>query len=103
MYIIREVFIAKPGQASKLAKLFKKMADSGMGGRVMTDMVGPYNTVVTEFEVESLADWEKEMQKYRSGEPDPNMEKLDSETKKEMEHYTEMYTHGRREIYQIAE
>lgn len=101
MYIIREVFTAQPGQASKLAKLFKKMSKMpGMEGRVMTDMVGPYNTVVMEMEVDSLAKWEEEMMKYRSGKPDPN---TDPELAQEMAHYHEMYQSGRREIYQIVD
>jgi len=99
MYLIREVFVAKPGQASKLAKLFKKMPPMP-GARVMTDMVGPYNTVVMEYELKSLAEWEKEMEKYKSGKPDPNM---DPKVAEEMSHYTEMYMKGRREIYQILE
>ncbi len=103
MYIIREVFKAKPGQASKLAKLFKKMATGEMKGRVMTDMVGPYNTVVMEMEVESLAEWEKKMAEHKSGKPDPEMEKLDQATKDEIAKYTELYTEGRREIFQITD
>src|SRR4051812_18847468 len=98
MYLIREIFKAKPGQASKLAKLFKKM--NMPGGRIMTDMVGPYNTVVMEVEVKSLAEWEKQMQDMKSGKPDPNM---DPKVAEEMSHYTDMYTEGRREIYQIME
>ena len=99
MYVIREVFTAKPGQASKLAKLFKKSPPVS-GARVMTDMVGPYNTVVMEWEVKSLQDWIKEMESYKSKKPDPNM---DEETMKEMAGYTEMYMEGRREIYQVLE
>ncbi len=98
MYIIREIFTAKPGQASKLAKLFKKMP--GPQGKIMTDMVGPYNTVVMEYEVASLAEWEKQMQEYKSAKPDPNM---DPKLAEEMSRYTEMYQTGRREIYQILE
>lgn len=100
MYIIREVFTAKPGQASKLAKLFKKMMTGGMKGRVMTDMAGPYNTVVMEVEVESLAEWEKQMKEYKSGKPDPNMS---PELAEEMSKYTEMYLTGRREIFEVVE
>ena len=100
MLIIREVFTAKPGHASKLAKLFKK----GMGGdsnvRVMTDMVGNYNTVVMEMQVNSLADFEKQMEEYKSGKPDP---KMDPQVAEEMSKYTEMYLTGRREVYQIVE
>ena len=100
MYIIREVFTAKPGQASKLAKLFKKGFTGDMKGRVMTDMVGPYNTVVMEMEVASLAEWEKFMDQYKSGKADPNM---DPKIAEEMSHYTEMYQSGRREIFQVVE
>lgn len=100
MYLIREVFTAKPGQASKLAKLFKAMS---MPGKIMTDMVGPYNTVVVEMEIGSLTEWEKMMNDMKSGKPDPNMEKLSAEMKEQMKHYTEMYTKGRREIYQILD
>ncbi len=100
MYIIREVFTAKPGQASKLAKLFKKMLTGSMKGRVMTDMAGPYNTVVMEVEAKSLAEWEKQMEEYKSGKPDP---KMDPKVAEEMSKYTEMYQSGRREIFQIVE
>lgn len=100
MLIVREVFTAKPGQASKLAKLFKK----GFGGdstvRVMTDMVGKYNTVVVEMPVNSLAEFEKQMEEYKSGKPDP---KMDPNVAEEMSKYTEMYLTGRREIFQIVE
>lgn len=98
MYIIREIFTAKPGQASKLAKLFKKM--NMPGAKIMTDMVGPYNTVVMEMEVKSLAEWEKQMEEYKSGKPDPNM---DPKVAEEMSKYTEMYLTGRREIYQVLD
>lgn len=100
MFIIREVFTAKPGQASKLAKLFKKVFASGPDTRVMTDFVGNYNTVVVEMQVKSLAEFEKEMEEYQSGEQDPDM---DPEVVEEMSRYTEMYLTGRREIYQILE
>ena len=52
MYVIRETFVAKPGQASKLAKQMKEaMAAMPRGNgktRVLTDFVGPFNTVVLE-------------------------------------------------------
>jgi len=100
-YIIREVFTAKPGQAGKMAKMFKKMAAAYpdmKGARVMTDMVGPYNTVVMEMEVGSIAEWEKYMNDMRSGKPDPNMT---PELMEEMSKYHEMFLTGRREIWRI--
>lgn len=100
MLIIREVFTAKPGQASKLAKLFKKAFGNDPKVRVMTDMAGEYNTVVAEMEVDSLAEFERQMEEYRSGKPDP---KMDPKIAEEMSRYTEMYLTGRREIYQTVE
>ena len=100
MVIIREVFTAKPGQASKLAKLFKKAFGSDSTVRVMTDMVGDYNTVVTEMQVNSLAEFEKQMEDYKAGKPDP---KMNPEVAEELSKYTEMYLTGRREIFQIVE
>src|SRR4051812_42461747 len=70
MLIVREIFVAKPGQAGKLAKLVKAMfsADPKFKGRVMTDLVGDFNHVVVESEVENLAEWEKQMEAYSRGE-----------------------------------
>ena len=100
MLIVREVITAKPGQASKLAKMFKKVFASDPSAVVMTDLVGNYNTVVVEMKVKNLAEFEKQMEEVKSGKPDPNM---DPKVAEEMSHYTEMYQTGRREIYQITE
>jgi len=99
MLIVREVFTAKPGQASKLSKLLKKAFsfDPNMPKfRVMTDLVGNYNTVVVEVETESLEKFEKQMKDYKKGKIDPKMAE-------EMSKYTEMYLYGKREIFQIEE
>jgi len=100
MIIVREVVTTKPGQASKLAKLFKKAFGSDKNIRILTDLVGNYNTVVMETQMKSLADFEKEMEEYRSGKPDP---RITPELAEELSKYTEMYQTGRREIYQLVE
>ena len=100
MLIIREVFTAKPGQASKLAKLCKKVFSSDPTARIMTDMVGDFNTVVIETQVKNLAEFEKQLEEYKSGKPDP---KVDPKVAEEMSKYTEMYLTGRREVFQIVE
>jgi len=100
MVIVREVFTAKPGQASKLAKLFKKGFAGEQDTRVMTDMIGEYNTVVVEMPMKNLAEFERQMEEYKSGKPDP---KMDPKVAEEMSKYTEMYVTGRREVYQIIE
>ena len=94
MYIVREVFTAKPGNASKLAKLFKEAIamDPSMKTRVMTDAVGEYNTVVLETEAASLAAFEEMMKEG------PDSAKI----REKMKGYTEMYLTGRREIYQVV-
>ncbi len=99
MIIIREVFVAKPGMASKLAKLFKSAFPKEKAW-IMTDMVGDYNTVVVERKMNSLTEFEKEMEDYKSGKPDPDM---DPKVAAEMSKYTEMYLTGRREIYRVLE
>jgi len=99
MLIIREVFTARPGQASKLAKLFKKGFPPDPNTRIMTDLVGDYNTVVVEVQTTSLAEFEKQMEEYRSGKPDP---RIDPKVAEEMSKYTEMYMTGRREVFPIV-
>jgi hypothetical protein len=100
MLIIREVFTARPGQASKLAKLFRRAFAAEQNTIVMTDMVGDYNTVVVEMQVKSLSEFEQQMEEYKSGKPDP---KMDPAVAEELSKYTEMYVTGRREIWQIVE
>jgi hypothetical protein len=100
MIIVREVFTAKPGQASKLAKLFKRAFANDPSVRIMTDLVGNYNTVVMESTVKSLAEFEKQMEDYKSGKSDP---KMDPKVAEELSKYTEMYLTGRREIWQVLE
>lgn len=100
MLIVRDIFTAKPGQASKLAKLCKKAFGSESNVRVMTDFVADFNTVVVETEIQKLAEFEQHMEEHKSGKPDP---KIDPQVMEEMKKYTEMYLTGRREIYQTVE
>jgi heme-degrading monooxygenase HmoA len=96
MIIVHDIFICKPGNASKLAKKFK----SAMEGNedlvnIMTDMTGQFNKVVMVTRYESLTAYEKSWEKYK-----PN-----SEAAKKMEEamagYQDMYLTGSREIYQV--
>jgi len=93
MLIVREIFTARPGQASKLAKLFKKAMGTNSKLRIMTDVVGDYNTVVIEGEVENLAEFE-------SGKLEPE---IDPQLQEEMSKYTEMYLTGRREVFRVLD
>ena len=93
MLIVREVFVAKPGCASKLAALFKETVQMGWAGscRVMTDMTGDFNRVVLETEVDSLAELEKRMQEYTSNKA----------MHEKMKGYTDLYQTGSREIFRV--
>lgn len=88
MYIIREVFIAKPGMASKIAKIMK---EAWPDMRVMTDMTGVFNKVVMETDIASLGDFEKRMASYATLAKD----------KPRMAEVRDMYTQGKREIYKV--
>jgi heme-degrading monooxygenase HmoA len=97
MIIVHDIFICKPGNASKLAKKFKE----GMSGmselvHVMTDQVGQFNKVVIVTQYENLTAYEESFQKY--------MEKSDEMKKMEeaMTGYHDMYLTGSREIYQVT-
>ena len=94
MYIVRETFTAKPGMASKLANLFKDVlsGQTRMKTRVLTDAVGPFNTVVLETEVAELADFEKIMKEYAER----------ADIRERMKGYADLYVSGGREIYRVV-
>ncbi len=65
MLVARQVFRAKYGRGDELVALFKELnarmqEESGAAPRfrILTDATGPFFTVITEVEVESLAAWE---------------------------------------------
>lgn len=94
MIIVHDIFVCKPGQASKMAKLFKElMADEKEVTSIMTDMTGQYNRVVMVSEYESMAAYEEAFKKYMN----PTDEMKQKYAK--MEGYTDMYLTGSREIY----
>jgi hypothetical protein len=95
MIIVHDTFICKPGNASKLAKLFKEL----MSGRkelvnIMTDMTGQYNKVVMVSKFDSLTAYENSWKEMENSE---EMKKM----QEKMKGYTEMYLTGSREIYQV--
>ena len=64
MKIVRDVFQAKYGKGDELVALFKEVQKMGpelSTYRILTDASGPFFTVVTEYEVESLAAWEEQI------------------------------------------
>jgi hypothetical protein len=94
MIIIRNVFIAKPGNASKLAAQFKTASGNFKSGkaRVLTDLTGDSNKVVLEIEVESVSQWESTMKDYQTNDA----------IRDAMKGYTDLYITAHRELLQTA-
>ena len=88
MIIVREVFIAKPGQASTMAKMMKEHRPDS---KVLSDMTGVFNKVVVETEYADLSAFETAMKEYMAG----------TLPQKPRPGYTELYTNGKREIYRV--
>lgn len=96
MIIVHDIFICKPGNASKLAKLFKEaMAGMEELDHIMTDMTGQYNKVVMVSKYEDLTAYEKSFEKYMHDTEE--MQKM----KEMMKGYHDMYLTGSREIYKV--
>jgi heme-degrading monooxygenase HmoA len=96
MIIVHDIFICKPGNASKLAKMFKEaMADSEELLHVMSDMTGQYNRVIMVSKFENLTAYEQSWEKFKQ---DTEAMKKMNET---MKGYQDMYLTGSREIYQV--
>jgi len=96
MIIVHDIFICKPGNASKLAKMFKEaMADSEELLHVMSDMTGQYNRVIMVSKFDNLTAYEQSWEKFKQ---DTEAMKKMNET---MKGYQDMYLTGSREIYQV--
>ena len=96
MIIVHDIFNCKPGNASKVAKLFKEWADvaSLKNVNVMTDMTGQFHRVIVATSYDSLTAYEEIMKTMGQSE----------EEKKVMEKFkdmNEMYVAGSREIYKM--
>jgi hypothetical protein len=98
MFVIRDVFQAKPGKAKALVEVFKKSNDylrsKQMVGnaRVLTDFVGTYWTVVTETEVEDLTQYTNMVRGFTSS---PEVGEI-------FKGYMDLVEGGHREIFQVA-
>ncbi len=94
MIVIRNCFVAKPGNATKLASQLKNAAAvSGIPKyRVLTDMTGDFNRVVLEYEAENVGEFETRMQEYRSN----------TKFREAMAGYTDLWITGSREILQVV-
>ncbi len=94
MIVVRNSFIARPGQAGKLAAHLKEMAAAGnlRNARVLTDLTGDFNHVVMEHEVESASEFDEILKRYS----------LDPAVREKAKGYTEFWNTGRRELFRIV-
>jgi hypothetical protein len=94
MFIVRNCFVAKPGNASKLAAQLKDAAaTAGIPNcRVLTDVTGDFNRVVLEYEVAGIAEFEARMAQYMT----------DEKFREKMKGYTDLWLTGQREILRVA-
>jgi|ERR1051326_2354166 lipoate synthase len=96
MIIVHDIFVCKPGNASKMAKMFKEMmGDNKEVVSIMTDMTGQYNRVIMVGQYQDLSEYQKFMESYMN----PTEEMKQKFAK--MQGYTEMYLTGSREIYKV--
>jgi len=92
MMIVRNSFVAKPGQASKLAAMLKEVSAMLSNGRVLTDVTGDFNRVVMEYEAQNVAEFETRMQQYAT----------DPQVRSKMQGYTDLWITGSREILKVV-
>ena len=94
MIVVRNVFTATPGNASKLAAQVKSAASAGKlpRHRVLTDVTGEFNRVILEYEVDSIGDFEERLKDYATNEA----------LRTAMKGYTDLYLTGHRELLQTA-
>jgi hypothetical protein len=96
MIMVHDIFICKPGNASKIAKLFKEWVAvaPGKNVNVMTDMTGQFHRVVIASSFESLTAYEEEMKTM--GQTPEEKEVMDK-----FKDMNEMYVSGSREIFKV--
>ena len=95
MILVRIVFQIKWGMTHQVVEAFKKseeiMGEKYGRSRILTDLSGPFNTVVQEIEVESLAEWERARAEVFA---QPEFQKMQADM-------ADLFESGRAEFYTI--
>jgi hypothetical protein len=94
MFLIRNVFKCKPGQAKNLIERFQKSMSlmEGTNYRLLVDHVASFWTVVLEIEVEDVAAHERQLSDYGSR----------ADVQEAMSGYMDSVESGYREIFRIV-
>lgn len=95
MILVRDVFQLKFGKAREAVAAWKDMRRYGNMGsmRILTDLVGPYYTLVLESTFNSLPEWEQQGRKIMG----------DPEWRKQYENILPLVESGHREVFNIVE
>ncbi len=97
MFLVRNIFYAKPGSGKALIKIFKEAAPYIEEGgnvkksRILVDAVAHFWTIVIEHEVEDINSYLDMSKKISHGEKVGEI----------MKGYTDLITGGKREIFKI--
>ena len=97
MILIRDVFRLKFGKAREALATWKEMGEHAKKAgwpkpRILTDLVGPYYTLVMETTHSDLASWEKEMRTV-----------MDDQWRALYQKFTPLVESGYREIFTIQD
>jgi hypothetical protein len=96
MIVVRNVFQAKYGNGDELVELLKEYAamwTSGRNARILTDLSGPFFTVIGEVKYDSLSAWEADSREIFS----------DARFAAWFERTVPLVESGRREFYNLVE
>ena len=94
MLVVRDCFVTKPGNASKLAAQLKEAAALSKlrKPRILTDLTGDFNRVILEHEVENIGEFDAAMKDYATN----------AAFRDKLKGYTDLYATGSREILQLV-
>lgn len=94
MLVVRNCFVAKPGNASKLAAQIKEAAALSKlrKPRVLTDFTGDFNRVILEHEVENIGEFDAALKDYATN----------AAFRDKLKGYADLYATGTREILQLV-
>jgi hypothetical protein len=95
MIIVHDIFVCKPGNAGKMAKMFKESMTDKNVVHIMTDMTGQYHRVIMVSQYDNLTAYEASFEAYKN--PTPEMKAA----MEKMGNMNDMYVSGSREIYKV--
>ncbi len=91
MILVRVTFQAQYGKAGEIVELMKREPPADVRGRILTDLSGPYDTVVIGMEVESIDEYFRRLREmFANPEASASMSAVGA-----------MIVSGRREIFTI--